>query len=203
MWDREKRIDLLTGHDMSEYFKEPEVPKVELLKVAEKEAKVPKLGKERETVTQFTIEQYNNAAKCWQETLDADKPKIPLVRELNIVSYNILGNAIFERTIEEAKLHGSVGLQEFAKVDRMAMILSALISSKADLISLQECDEISEKRIRACRDIKSQYFICSANALEPTSNLLILTKFKPNFFKIVKLTKSSQKVAEKKRGKYS
>ena len=47
---------------MSEYFNDSEAPKVEA-EVAKKEAKEPKPGKNRDVITQFTIEQYNSSAK--------------------------------------------------------------------------------------------------------------------------------------------
>jgi hypothetical protein len=100
-----------------------------------------------------------------------------------------------ERTIELGISRGSTGMLELAKIDRMQKILEALANSSADIVSLQECEAMLEKRIRDCKPIQSSYYLCSANAIEPTSNLLILSKLKPSSFQIVKLSNASEKVA--------
>jgi hypothetical protein len=68
VWDREKKIDLLSGHDMSEYFHEPITPKFKD-ESTENEPQNSEIPSERQVITAHFVEEFNTKINCWHETL--------------------------------------------------------------------------------------------------------------------------------------
>ena len=184
VWDRKNKIDLLTGADLKDFVDSKN-------KKSKKTVHDIKLDN---TISDAPILKYNELHSTWEEEKPSEA-STSFNNQLNILTYNVLATSNFKHSIRYAYEHGASGLNNIISLNRNDKIIECLVSSNADLIALQECDVETEKEIKNHKIIREKYCICSTNHLNDDVNCLILTKFTPSSFKLLKLIENSTKYA--------
>lgn len=195
VWDREQRIDLLTGHDISKYFDQQEDELMKKNDETKNSFETKDANYVRDDIQNGNIEEYSFKSNDWQ-ILKSNSNKPVFIGTLKLLTYNVLSTINFKKSIKRALERDAYGIEVFENVDRINKIIECILKSNADLITLQECDLYEENKIKESNEIRTKYFICSANLADhDNSGCLILSKIRPVSSKLVKLSDNSSKVA--------
>ena len=196
VWDRENRIDLLTGaDDLIQFFSQNQTIDASIsdVKIVNNQFNI------KDEYRNGTIYQFKSDK--WFEINENNLPKnVPFVDTFKILTYNIMSNSNFKRSIEElikVTAH-ETGLNKIHQTERMSKIVDLLQNESFDLISLQECEELEENQLRQTKFIQDNYYILSSgreNKKIEHSNCVILSKWRPIFYKLLSLSEKSNKEA--------
>ena len=194
VWDREKKIDLLTNSgDISHFFN-----------ITAASAKKPAI--EFPEPIEEHVNKVINKATClvygadnWYEKKAELTDSLSFVGKLKILTYNIMSKNLFKKALNESmkRAKHSAGLDcDLEQVDRMSHILATIGSSLPDIVLLQECEKFEECKFRDSAFIQANYFISTTNNLDMNeSYCVILSRLKPQWVKSIKLCSNSNKLA--------
>ncbi|CAF0847328.1 unnamed protein product [Brachionus calyciflorus] len=191
VWDREQKLDLITGvGDISGFFDKINIkPEVEIEQEKNFENQV--------NIIDGPILEFNSNE--WSPTENTIK-KPSFLCGFKLLTYNIMSKSNFSRSIKSrVSLNKNCGLENLDKIDRMPYIVSLIEKNNLDFILLQECELYEEEKLKENKFIQKNYFISSLereNELQKHSNCVILSKLKPLFFKSVLLSDNSNKSAQ-------
>jgi poly(A) polymerase len=189
VWDREKKIDLLTGSNLKEFYESNNKSKILIENVDIKKDQISS-----NMVTEGPILKYNSSNSTWSEH-NTSETVSNCNNEIKVVTYNVLSTSNFKHSIRYANDHGARGIDNIVNLNRNDKIIECIINSNADIIALQECDLDTEKDLKNNKFIQERYLICSTNHINNEINCLILTKFIPSSYSLLKLTENSPKCA--------
>ena len=201
VWDREKRIDLLTGQDTDIHFNEFK-QSMSLLNDND-QSLMTKFN--IETVNSNSIFKFSNNNWC-QLDMDSYTARPEFMSKFKLLTYNIMSKNNFKKSIvdllnEHDDGNRNLGVKNLELIDRTHKYIQLLVESSPDFVMFQECDEYEEEKLRESDYVRENYFICSAPRTKNVetalghSCLIILTKIRPAFFKILNLTENSNKQA--------
>ncbi|RNA21173.1 poly(A) polymerase [Brachionus plicatilis] len=168
VWDREKKLDLITGMgDVSNFFSKTENDQDEKLAETEK----------NNLINDSPVLQYINGQ--WDDQTATVEPYD--LEKFQILTYNIMSRSNFARSIDSrVSLNKNCGLENLDKIDRMPYLLRLIETRSPSFVLLQECEEYEEENLMQSDFIQKNYFFCSmkrGNNLH--SNCVILSKIKP------------------------
>ena len=199
VWDRDQRIDLMTGQDIAVFFAKQSVatlnPTNSKLEQSIETSKV-------DLIQQWPISQCVKNSWTEPQSVDRDaKPKF--MGTFKLITYNIMSRNNFKKSLIDAMNQHEVegidlGLKNLELIDRMSKVNALLAESDPDFVLLQECEDYEEEKLRECDHVRKNYYICSTTRSSKGvlhSNCVILSKAKPVFFKVLQLSENSNKQA--------
>lgn len=173
VWDREQKIDLLSGsgHSVSEFFEDTASASFDQVTIDEQD-EAPSSVFLDGSVFEFSDNEWSTSTNKKSQNL--------LGGEFSLLSYNIMSKVNFKKSILskmnfkksqtevasrtldglDNEVDEELGIKQFEKIDRMSRVLEAIRDGAWDVMTLQECDEHEESRLREDEFIRENYFIC-------------------------------------------
>lgn len=191
VWDREKKIDLITGAgDIGHFFKTADS--------IEAPMECERSSAPIDTVLKGDLFQYINGDWSVVEPQRASESS-RFVGNLKILTYNIMSRRNFKKSVVTKNNGGDFyGLDALTEIDRMNAIVRLLEAGDYDLIHLQECDDYEEAKLREADFVRRNYFLTGLDRTRGKldhPNVLTLSRFKPSSVSWLKLSDDSNKHA--------
>ena len=196
VWDREQRIDLLTGSEIDKFFIAPVNDQTSSF--ADEVEKNNVVAKEQ--IFEGPIFRFDNNKANWDLAQDSNEKNEPkLLNSFKLLTYNIMSRNNFKKSILQviAELNytdSEIGIKSLYQIERIDRIASLFESNSPEFILLQECEAYEEEKLREYAFIRSNYYICSGErgaGKEEHSNCVILSKLRPRFFKQIRLNSNN------------
>lgn len=168
VWDREQKIDLLTGSGESvvgffEHRINSATTHLDQVVIDENE----------DTFVDGNVLVYSD--NNWNDSSASLEAKSILGDDFKLLSYNLMSKVNFKKSIQSKmnfkKSQAEVinrqlddedeyGLKPLEKIDRMSRALASIRENSWDFLVLQECDVYEETRLQEDEFVRKNYFIC-------------------------------------------
>lgn len=170
VWDREQKIDLLTGSGdaVADFFEKKDTTDMdEIIVDLKKDQQFSK-----ETFVDGHV--FKCSANQWNKA-ECDEKNFEFASQFKLVTYNLMSKNNFKKSIlskmnfKKSQLEvmnrsieneDEYGLKPLEKIDRMQVIIKSIEENSWDFLLLQECDEYEEMRLRENEFVQRNYFIC-------------------------------------------
>lgn len=172
VWDREQKIDLLTGsgEEVMDFFEKKEISSPEEILIDENDEVL------ESNIDVFVDgEIYKFRQNQWSAALNENDLNVNYVKDFKLLTYNLMSKLNFKKSIlskikfKKSQLEimnkaieneDEYGLKALEKIDRMEIIIKSIRESNWDFLLLQECDQYEEDKLKEDEFIQKNYYIC-------------------------------------------
>lgn len=211
VWDREQKIDLLTGsgESVADFFDKKEEDTTS--SDDETDQSLVNLSIDKNVFVDGQVFKFVDGE--WIDSERTNRENQSPLDQFKLLTYNLMSNINFKKSIlskinfkkslievqnRPISNEDEYGLKPLEGIDRMGVIMRSIRENGWDFLLLQECDQHEENRLREDEFVQRTYFICSLNRTKSKiehPNCVILSKRRPTHFKLLKLTDGSNKYA--------